>query len=162
MSFRTNSSKLLPPLAAGGGRWRLLSVVAAAFVPLYADHLGSTVVSRAPSAMDKIVLTSCAGWLAENGDKGLRFNKPLGHSANRKTSPALLQVDDHVFLRPAITLQFGDLITVRSEKSRTNGRCICKPVEILQSDPLGDERKSAAMKWVTLGSAAAPNSRMAS
>ena len=72
-------------------------MVAAAFVPLYAEHLGSTVVSRAPSAMDKIVLTSCAGWLAENGDKGLRFNKPLGHSANRKTSPALLQVDDHVF-----------------------------------------------------------------
>jgi hypothetical protein len=98
MSFRT----LVEAFAAsGGGRGRLLSVVAAAFIPLYADHLGSTVVSRAPSAMDKIVLTSCARWLAENGDKSLRFNKPLGHSANQENltgSPAVgLQVDDHVF-----------------------------------------------------------------
>ena len=54
----------------------------------------------------------------------LRFNKPLGHSANQENltgSPAVgLQVDDHAFLWPAITegllLQFGDLITVRSGK----------------------------------------------
>jgi D-serine deaminase-like pyridoxal phosphate-dependent protein len=64
-------------------------------------------------------------WLAEYASpKGLRFNKPLGHSANQENltgSPAVgLQVDDQVFLRPAITegvlLQFGDLITVRGGK----------------------------------------------
>jgi D-serine deaminase-like pyridoxal phosphate-dependent protein len=64
-------------------------------------------------------------WLAEyESPKGLRFNTALGHSANQENitgSPAVgLQVDDQVFLRPAIVegvlLQFGDLITLRGGK----------------------------------------------
>jgi D-serine deaminase-like pyridoxal phosphate-dependent protein len=64
-------------------------------------------------------------WLAEyESPTGLRFNTTLGHSANQENitaSPAVgLQVDDQVFLRPAIVegvlLQFGDLITLRGGK----------------------------------------------
>lgn len=64
-------------------------------------------------------------WLAEyESPKGLRFNTPLGHSANQEnitSSPATgLHVDDQIFLRPAIVegvlLQFGDLITLRGGK----------------------------------------------
>ena len=64
-------------------------------------------------------------WLAEyESPRGLRFNTALGHSANQENisgSPAVgLQVDDQVFLRPAIVegvlLQFGDLITLRDGK----------------------------------------------
>ena len=66
-------------------------------------------------------------WLAEyESPKGLRFNTALGHSANQENitgSPAVgLQVDDQIFLRPAIVegvlLQFGDLITLRGGKIR--------------------------------------------
>jgi D-serine deaminase-like pyridoxal phosphate-dependent protein len=64
-------------------------------------------------------------WLAEyESPKGISFNTALGHSANQENitgSPAVgLQVDDQVFLRPAIVegvlLQFGDLITLRGGK----------------------------------------------
>lgn len=64
-------------------------------------------------------------WLAEyESPKGLQFNATIGHSANQEIvngSPATgLGVDDHVFLRPAISegvlLQFGDLVAVRGGK----------------------------------------------
>lgn len=64
-------------------------------------------------------------WLAEyESPKGLQFNGILGHSANQENvnaSPSVgLEVDDHVFLRPAIAegvlLQFGDLLTLRGGK----------------------------------------------
>ena len=64
-------------------------------------------------------------WLAEyESPKGLSFNTALGRGANQENitgSPAVgLQVDDQVFLRPAIVegvlRQFGDLITLRGGK----------------------------------------------
>lgn len=44
-------------------------IVFYAFVALRGDTSGSVIVSGAPSAMERIVLTSCARCLVENGDK---------------------------------------------------------------------------------------------
>src|SRR5580692_4824464 len=63
----------LPRSAQGDGAdrilWDWLPIVFYAFVALRGDTSGSVIVSGAPSAMERIVLTSCARCFVENGDK---------------------------------------------------------------------------------------------